>query len=363
MRLIKFALAALALTVGLAGADTTRKIPIKELEKLGVYSRNFSVYHVSEDGRTILAADEPPFTVKRKGVMHRLWLFRLDSDLKIVESRSFDLSVPRIEQANFAPDFKSVLLSSRRGSDIHRLDLSTGEVVPFSSHQPGQPGFRIHSDILSLYQGKLYTIGYFYDAEDFAGPEQMVEIDTGKSGKEAFTPVVEMDPIHKALTGLRTASTLSPAGMFFYCQDPADASHWVVQRWTNALGLQKLDEGVKVEGSWGEGPLAAYCIRRSGGSHEVVLANGVTGDKTVVNSGSEPMVNPCLSKDGNTLVVAQVTGPDQSDYWVGQEGDQFKLRPLIQKMPACTIRIAHNGTVVCLYQGVEGLTLIKLDSK
>ena len=353
-------LCGLGLATTLAGADTTVKIPMKELEKRGVYPRNFSVYHIADDGRTILAADEPDFTVKKKGVFNRLWLFKLNSDLKIESAKPYALPIYKIEQANFTPDMKSVVISSKRGSDVHKLNLEDGGLSVLETHTAGEPGFRIHSDIFSLYLGKLYTVGYFYAGDDVAGDEQMVEIDVSKTGKDAFTSVLDMAPIQKQLTGLRIASTLHPQGMFFYCADKATG--WTVQRWNVAGGLQKIDEGQMVTGTWGEGPLAVYCIRKTSGT-EVVMANGQSGEKTVIHNSPDNIVNPCLAKDGNTVVMASEPTPRKVTYWVAQDTDGFKVRKLAEDMPRCTLRVSHNGQVVGMYNGIQGITLIKLDSK
>lgn len=349
---------ALGLVTQLAAADTSVKLTMKDLEKHGIDGRNFSVYHIADDGRTILAADEPNFLIKKKGTFNRFWLFRLNSDLKVESVKRYDLPLYSIEQANFSPDLKSVVISSKRGSDIHKLNLEDGSLSVVQTHTPGEPGFRIHSDVFSLYLGKLYTIGYFYDKDDVAGEEQMVEIDLNKLGKDAFTTVLELAPIQKQLQGLRIASMLSPQALFFY-SEPEKGGPWLVQRWTTAGGLQKLDEGERVTGTWGEGPQAVYAMRR-GSSSDLVLA-GPSGDKNVIATGPDTYLNPCLAKDGNTVAVATEASPSDVTYWVGQDSDGFKLRKIGEKMQRCTIRISHNGRVVGLYNGITGLVLVKLD--
>jgi len=349
---------AVVLSLGVAAAaDTVSQVPLKELEKRGVYLRNFSVFHLSDDGRTLLCADEPPFTIKKKGVMHRFWVFRMTPELKVESAKSYDLNVPKVEQANFSPNGQSVIFSSKRGSDIHRLDLADGKVQTMMTHALGQPGFRIHSDVISLYQGKLHTVGYFYDGEDNAGPEVMAEIDPAGQGVGAFTTRLELEPVYKQLTGLRVASLLSPQGLLLYSKG---ANSWKIQRWS-ANTLADLDEAQDFEGSWGEGPQGLYCIRRAAGLHEVVLANASTGERKVLFSGDKKMANPCLAKDGNTACWAQETAPGQATYWVGQEGNQFSLRSLLKDFPFSTLRISGDGQVVCLYNGSVGITLVRLN--
>ncbi|MFN8610775.1 MAG: hypothetical protein U0931_24755 [Vulcanimicrobiota bacterium] len=356
--MIRLALFFLLLTVGAAWADTTGKISMAELRSKGIDVRNFSVFHLAGDGRTILGADEPDFTIKRKGILRRLFLIKLTPNLKIESVRKYDLPIPKIEQANFTPDLQSVLISSKRGSDIHKLDLADGKLSVVCSHPGNAPGFRIHSDIFSNYGGKIYTVGYFYDEQDVAGEEIMAEVNPALNGKSAFTQLVELAPIQKQLQGLRTESMLSPQGMLFYTADKANS--WTVWRWSATKGLEKADDGGAVIGSWGEGPLGVYCIRKPAG-YEVNLLNAQTGGKTNVYSGPDVVLNPCLSNEGNTIVFSQQLGKDSASYWVAQDVDGFKPRKIAENLPACTTRISQDGSTVSLYHGIQGITLIRLD--
>ena len=208
----------LALLSGVALADTTAKISMAELRTKGIDTRNFSVFHVAGDGRTILASDEPDFTLKKKGILRRLFLIKLTPALKIESVKKYDLPIPKIEQANFTPDLQSVVISSKRGSDIHKLDLGDGKLSPIMTHSPGTAGFRIHGDVFSNYGGKLYTVGYFYDENDVAEKDVMAEVNPTLTGKAAFTQLVEIAPIQRQLNGIRTESLLSPQGMLFYTE-------------------------------------------------------------------------------------------------------------------------------------------------
>lgn len=348
----------IVLSVG-ASADTVSKIAMKDLERQGIYPRTFSIFHVADDGRTILGAEEPPFTDKAKGNLSRLWLIKLTPDFKIESARGFGMNVPSLEQANFTPDRKSVILSSKRGSDIHLLDLESGKLNVLMTHQEGVPGFRIHSNIFSLYAGKLYTIGYFYDAEDYAGDDEMVEIDVSKVGQPAFTSVLKIHDIQKQIKNIKISSTLHPAGLLYYTQD--EGGGWSVYQWNVSGGLQKIDQGQVVLGSWGEGASGLYSIKRNDGSCEVILRNAQTGSQTSIYTGKDSLVNPCLGKDANTLVIAKPGTGNDVEYWVGQDTNQFQLRKVAEKLPASTLRVSHDGSVVCIYNGLTGLTLVKLD--
>lgn len=341
-----------------AWADRTTRISVAELQRRGVAMRNFSVLHLAGDGRTLLAADEPAFDVKAKGIKHRLWLLRLKADGKLDSARSYDLGVATLEQANFTPDLKSVVLSTRRGAEIDLLNLESGESRVLMAHQQGTPGFRVHSDVFTTVGSRLYSIGYLYDGNDMTTSDQFVQVDPSGAtqGVAAFKPLVDVGAIQSGLKGLRTASMLSPDGMLFYTI--GSDGRWAVHTWNRSGGLQPLDAGNSVLGSWGEGALGVYTIDR-GSSVDVVLANAQTGSKTTVASGTQRFVNPCLSKDGNTLAVALREGK-QVSYWVAQDRDGWKLRKVADGLPPSTVRLSHDGSTLALYQGVVGITLVQL---
>lgn len=345
---------------GVALADTTAKISMAELRSKGIDSRNFSVFHVGGDGRSILVSDEPDFTIKKKGILRRLFLIKLTPAMKIESVKKYDLPIPKIEQANFTPDLQSVIISSKRGADIHKLDLSDGKLSVVVSHSPGTAGFRLHGDVFSNYGGKLYTVGYFYDENDAVSGDVIAEVNPALTGKEAFTQLVEIAPIQRQLRGIRIESILSPQGMLFYTSDRKGAK-WAVFRWSAGKGLEKVDEGGTVVGSWGEGPLGVYCFKRLSGN-EVTMVNAQNGQKTPIYQGPEPMTNPCLSNEGNTVVVSQLNADKTVTFWAAQDADGFKMRKIGENLWPATTRISHNGQVVCLFQGPSrGLVLIKLD--
>lgn len=345
---------------GVAVADTTARISIAELRSKGIDTRNLAVFHLAGDGRTLLVSDEPDFTVKKKGVLRRLFLIKLTPALKIESVKKYNLPIPKIEQANFTPDLQSVVISSKRGSDVHKLDLADGKLSVLVSHTPGTAGFRIHGDVFSNYAGKLYTVGYFYDENDEAGKDVLVEVNPAATGKEAFTQLVEIAPIQRQLGGIRIESLLSPQGLLFYTSDKAGAK-WAVFRWSAPKGLEKIDEGGAVVGSWGEGPLGVYCMKRPG-LNEVTLVNAQNGQKTPIYQGPDSMTNPCLSNEGNTVVFSQLQANRSVTFWAAQDTDGFKLRKIAENYWPATTRISHDGQVVCLYQGPsKGLVLIRLE--
>ncbi|MBN9418525.1 hypothetical protein ABS71_15790 [bacterium SCN 62-11] len=349
----------LALLSGVALADTTAKISMAELRTKGIDTRNFSVFHVAGDGRTILASDEPDFTLKKKGILRRLFLIKLTPALKIESVKKYDLPIPKIEQANFTPDLQSVVISSKRGSDIHKLDLGDGKLSPIMTHSPGTAGFRIHGDVFSNYGGKLYTVGYFYDENDVAEKDVMAEVNPTLTGKAAFTQLVEIAPIQRQLNGIRTESLLSPQGMLFYTADKT-GEKWGAFRWSPSKGVELIDKDGTLIGSWGEGPFGVYCMKRTSG-YDVTLINAQTGQKTPIYQGSDSMMNPCLSNEGNTVVLSHANPDKSATYWVAQDTDGYKPRKIGENLAPATTRISHDGQVICLYQGSKGLVLIKLD--
>lgn len=333
------------------------KVRPSQMAQAGVHVRTYSTLYYLDETRTLIGMDTPPFTIKRTGVMARLWFMRFDSNGRLAETKKADLRFPGIEQANLTPDLKSVMVVSHKGTELYKVDVATGQVSTVMSHAKGQPGFVIDPAILALTEGKLYTIGNVYDAEDFQGPKVFAELDTNATGAAAFKPLFELKPLESKLPELFVASELSPKAMFFGYREGGDDRF---SRWTPAGGMQLIDQARKYLGSWGEQHRWLYSVERQDGKSELMLADGVTGEKRSLGTSSYPYLYPVLSKEGNTAVVATEERSTGATYWVAEDRNGYKLRPLLENVGRNTIRVSLSGQTVVLFNPQEGLQLFTL---
>ena len=333
------------------------KVRATQMQQAGVHVRTFSTLYYLDDTRTLIGMDTPPFTIKRTGVMARLWFMRFESGGRLAETRKVDLRFPGIEQANLTPDLKSVMVVSHKGTELYKIDIASGATTAVMTHVKGQPGFVIDPTILALTEGKLYTIGTQYDAEDFQGPKVFAELDTNATGAAAFKPLFELKPLEDQFRGLFVASELSPKAMFFgYRENDEDR----FSRWTPAGGMQLLDQARQYLGSWGEQHRWLYSVLRQDGKSELMLADGVTGEKRSLGTSSFRYLYPVLSKEGNTAVAATEDRSSGTSYWVAEDRNGYKLRPLLENSGRNTIRVSMSGQTVVLFNPQEGLQIFTL---
>jgi hypothetical protein len=341
-----------------APASIHGHISIPTLEHYGVNARTFSLALLSPDNRQVIATDDPPFIQKRKGIIRRIWVFDLESDLKVRQARHIDLALPEIDQLVYTPDGHSLLLITRRGAELYRIDLASGQQTRLAGHTKGNSGVRLDPPIMSSYNGKIYCHGFSYDGNDVGSPIQMFEVDPSGSGASVFTPVWDLGKVERGVQGGTAEISLCPKGAFFAHRDAGGQS---LERWTPSGGMQNVDQGLRLTGVWGEGTHLLYTMAKSGGINELVLADAITGDRKVLASGTQSYYNPVLAKQATSLLVATVDRQkhDMSAY-IAQDVDNYALHPLLLRIPLSVFRVSPDGQLLAVYNKAQGIMLTKL---
>ena len=335
-------------------AQTKFTLTQAQIQKIGAHPRTFSPLTFIDEDRTLVAMDEPPFTIKKKGILTRLWLIKLDGNFKQDSVKKYDLSIPNIEQAKLSPDHKSLVVASLRGARIDKLNLSDGKLTNIVSHVKGQPGFRLDPTLIFSCGSRFFGLGYLYDGEDFAGNNTMAEIDLNQSGAAAFTPGLELTSLEQAVANTTVRSFQSPNGLFFVHQVDQEVH---VTRWTPTEKFQVLDKGKKYLGSWGANESMLYGMTRQDGSHDLVLANARTGQKQVLATSPKRFLNPVLGGEANAWVTLVQEGRNR--YTVLAGGSQ-EPRKLAEGVAGCVLRVGTQGETIVMYSIKEGLAVHKL---
>ena len=333
-------------------------ISLRAFQKFGANPRTVGLAVVSPNGQQIIATDDPPFTLKRKGITRRIWVIDLDTDLKLKSAHSIDLAVPDIEQTTYTPDGKTLLFITRRGAELYRVDLGTGKQTRMMGHQKGSPGLRLDPPVMSSYNGKMYCHAFAYDGNDVASPAQLFEVDPMGLGTSAFTPVMNIESLERSVKNLDIEVALCPQGAFF---GHRVGNNDVLDRWTPKGGMQNVDQGMRLTGAWGDGTHMLYALRKPDGNNELVLAEAMTGDRKVVASGATAYYNPVLSKQATSFVVATADKASHSiTVYLAQDTDGYALKPIFKRIPASVFRLSPDGQVIAVFTQLQGLMLTRL---
>ncbi|HXE73647.1 MAG TPA: hypothetical protein VNO81_13380, partial [Candidatus Nitrosotenuis sp.] len=271
-----------------------------ELEKLGVDPLTARPIEFSDDGRTLLLFQSSDTQDKARGFPVTLILLSLGSDASVQGARRILLPVPSIEALALTADARSAVLLTQSGASFYVVDLETGGLRPLMLHKPGQPGFRADPSVLWRYHDQLYTIGYFYDQEDYAEDNVIAAIDPSRTGVEAFRGGPNVYRLQRSLEGLHFSGYLSPS-LGFLGDKRRDET--VLFEWRDGSPLKEIDRASAFLSFWGEDERLLYTARRPTGVMEVVLYDASSGQRQILaNDDKTTWGYVVLAKDGTAGV-------------------------------------------------------------
>ncbi len=346
----------LGLWAGTVRADVVR-VDQDQLWAHGILPPVFRIISFSPDGRSLLGFQQTEREDIARGITHRLFLMQLRSDGVLSSVRTYELGIPSLEQAAFAPNGKQVVLITASGATFLALDLATGSLRTLMAHRPGAPGFRAHPQVLWESQGRMLTLGYFYDRKDFGGANVIAEVDLTRSGVSAFTECSLVEPVERALKAVAFHAYTDHQTGYFGVQTRTGQTFY---RWVAGSPPEAFDKAVRFTAFMACGDRVAYAAQRPDGRHEVVLYDGATGRRQSVGSSDRSFQYLTMSQDGSTIQVNQIDG-QRMQVFVASTRTGLTLRPLAQ-FPRCrvgSIRLTRDGRRMALYNQ-QGLQLVDI---
>ena len=344
--------------VGPAGAQSKVTFTKKEIDKWGVFTRTFAPLAFVDEEKLFIGLDNPPFTTKRKGIMQRIWLVRLDASYKRESVKSYDLKLGgTVEQAKLSPDRKYLVLVSRRGSQVDKLRLSDGQITNLMTHVKGQAGFRLEPSLCFSAGDGFYVTGYPYDAEDYGGKPTIAKLDLDQSGAAAFSPQVDLRKLELGVPNATVLSFDSPDGVFFFHKTGDQENS--VTRWTPAGGYQLFDKGKRHLGVWGSQEFVLYGMTRVDGSQDLVWGNAKTGEKKNLVSGTNRILNPVLGHEGNAWVGMEDEGKGFFSIVAASDRDPV-VKKLATRTKGAALRVGTLGETVIAHWPNGEFTIYKL---
>jgi len=247
---------------------------------------------------------------------------------------------------------------TRSGATWLVLDLQSGQVRTFHEHASGQPGFRSHPPILRNEGGRLLATGYFYDEQDFGGPNVLAEVDPSQTGVAAFKKTAEVGSVQRTFKNLAIYSYTAGDRGFFCNQEGKQLFR--LYRWVAGSEPVQIDEAQRFTAYDAAGDSAAYSARRSEGTNELVLFDASSGKRKVLATSEHPFLYVTLSRDG-TRVVATRLVRDRVMYFVASPGTGMELKPVpgLPRARAGALRMTSDGRKFCLFNS-EGLRVVDI---
>lgn len=339
-----------------AFAEVSHTTP-QVLRTLGVDPGRFLLASFSPDGRSILGSEPGTTEEVAKGIAHKIFVLSVRSDGRVPQARRYE--IPEVvEQLSFTPDGRQVVMVTRSGATWLVLDLQSGQVRTFHEHVSGQPGFRSHPAIIRNEGGRLLATGYFYDEQDFGGPNVLAEVDPSQTGVAAFKETAEVGSVQRRLKNLAFYSyTAGDRG--FFCNQEGEQL-FRLYRWVAGNEPVQIDEAQRFTAYDAAGECAAYSARRSEGTNELVLFDASTGNRKVLATSEQPFLYLTLSRDGTRVVVTRLVR-DRVLYFVASPGTGMELKPVpgLPRARAGALRMTLDGHKFCLFNS-EGLRVVDI---
>lgn len=331
-----------------------------ELISYGINPPMFQVLDFSSDGRMLLGYQATQRDEVAKGITNRLFELNLRSDGKVTGVRSHNLSVPAVEQIALSPDGREVVVTTASGAAFVVLDRATGKVRTLMAHEPRKPGFRSYPPILLRAGGDLLATGFFYDEEDYGGPDSIARIDLTKSGVEAFELVAEVEKLERSMKRLViNAYTDHETG--YFCVQREGSKVYTLYRWKAGQEPEAFDEALSVPGFMPKGDTLAYVAQRSGGLYELVIYDGASATRRVVATSPVELGYLTFSEDGSTVQVNEITPDRKMRLFTASSRTGWKYQPVpdLPRSSVGNIRLSRDGRWMTLYNQ-DGLRIVSL---
>lgn len=360
---IKHLLALLCCCFIILTAQAQAKLtPNEQLSNKGIDFRAFRPLSFSPDGDTIAGIVRGTKKDIAAGRPYTLAICKLNRDLVVSRVSLHPLRIPHMGQACFTPDGKAVVITTKAGASILKVDVATGETTSIMQHVAGQPGFKCYPEVIVLSDGKMLISGYFYNGNDFAGHNSLAYLDPAKTGVDAFTQVSDIQAAQFAVRR---------DGESFYEVFPAkDLGFLAINnkktctfyKWTGKNKPTAIDKGLRNMAYWGAAHRLIYSIERAANNYDLIVYDAPTSKPiTLAKHTATPYTNLYLSGDGKTA-IANIENHGLTKVFFARESEGWKLKPLAE-MPSAIekgpMRLSADGSRLLLYNSA-GIRVINV---
>ncbi|MDO5296318.1 MAG: hypothetical protein Q4F00_06755 [bacterium] len=339
---------------GLNAAEAkATKTTAMDFRAKGVNAKYLDLICMSTDNEYICFHSREPRDKDHDDFRNNVYVFKVNADNSLGSYKKYTITgIPSIEQLNFTPDNKSIIMISKMGATILKLDLASGKVTTIMEHIKGQPGFKVFPNILMHSDGELLIQGYFYDKDTFCGPNTICVLNYNKTGLDAFTLASDVDKMQvETRRGHDTViENFTRKDTGFWVMDNKDKS-WSCYRWIDGKGVKEFDHAQEVPGLWGSESRLLYSAKRAPNSYDLVVYDAKTDEKFKISEGRRtPYSYVFLADSGKTAIfndINEQTKTTQIMYARESEGWAPKpLQGLDRRIPMGIERIALDGRKV-----------------
>lgn len=362
------ACALLTLNAAPVYAETTF-IPNYILKAQGMDMRKTEIVGISPDNK-YLCCMQPMMPIPGKKAYNTFFIVPISSKITNGSIRALPLEgISTVGNVAFTPDSQSILFTSLEGSKLVKVNCQTGEMTTIMEHQQGKPGFMIYPEVLEYSKGKILTLGYHYDSDDFAGPNAIAEIDPDKTGLDAFVHPCLIDHVQDAVIhnnkfqNVRQGYPMKDVG--FLAGFDKEQTYCTIYAWDGARGSLKIIEDCKgmIDCVFSDSRIV-YSVKDNDKTYKLCVYDAKTDEKIVVDSERKsPHCYTLMSSDGKTIVFSdESAGADVYKTYYARESEGWKVKPIegLEKNYAFgRQRLSCDGTHMAFHNR-NGLNVVEI---
>ncbi len=337
----------------------------------GIDLHTAEVVNISPDNK-LLCCFQRKQPVRGQKSYNTMCIIPITAKHTLGKVRAFPLEViGTVGNIAFTPDSRSVVFTTLEGSKIVKLDCESGEMTTLMEHVAGKPGFKIYPPVLEQSRGKLLALGYHYNADDFAGPNAIVQIDADQVGLDAFKDARLLDHVQDAVKknssfqSYREGYPMLDVGYITGFDDKD--TYCVMYAWNGEKGSIKIIEDCKgyVDSVFSDSR-TVYSVQDQDGTYRLCVYDAKTDEKFVIDSGlKEPHYYTLMSSDGKTIVFSdEVPGAELYQTFYARESEGWKIQPIKGLEKPYTFgrqRVSCDGSLL-VFHDKEGLRLVELEA-
>ncbi len=334
------------------------------LRSQGITSRHFSLCCFSPDNKYLCGKAHEPRNRETQNFQNYVYIFPVAPDNTLGKPHIIPVDVPRFDQIAFTPDSKALVLITDVGARFLKIDVATGEVSTIMNHVKGQPGFRAYPAVLTVYDDELLVQGYFYDKDNYSGPNVIASLDYTKTGVDAFKFEYSLHNMQFQTRKdyLTFAETHPRKDIAFMGMN--SGNDWTCYSWIANKGIKKFDKAQELLGFWGGGQRVIYTVKRENGRYDLVVYDALTDKKIMLSEGrSTPYMYVFLSHDGKTALFNDADDSNSTTQLLyAREDDGWKIKPisdLNKRIRTGTVRISDDGNKAAVHSK-QGLRVLDI---
>lgn len=325
-----------------------------DLERNNIDFFQFKPAVISHKGDMFIGYEFMDFENRKKGLVYGLRVFRFKAEGKFTVDTIL-LPITFFVSIALTDKDQSAIVVGNYGTKILKVNLKTSKVDTIFQYTPGKPGFRTENLVIG-WDNKVYLSGYFYDKDQYAKNDAVVELNhSAPKAENIFTQTTNLTQAYKEIGGQPHIMYITSGNVIYFAfskpvsslseDEKKKGNNMILYCW-NKGKLQEIDRGTAIGNFAGTTDRVYYSIFKDRKNRFTYIKN--LNDNKVWEIGQRGIsyTYPFISTDSKTVVFCTVSVLDQRmNVYFAREQDNFKFKQLLQEVTIGPMKLSGDGKI------------------